>query len=183
MKDLREMTPRKQEFASRNKNYYEAISINKLCKQYHSLKRNNYSPNSEYLKEYRMKIKQLLKNISLYNLFYWSIKQRYQTHKKYEIINATYNICNPIKNWNVNDSNVSELLLSNEKRTILFKLKEDSKLKKDENIEEIPQIKKDEIEFEFLITNFTIKKGKQINIHQLIWEIKITTKITTKYTT
>lgn len=87
-----------------------------LCR-YHTLKKNNYDPNKDYLRKYRRKIKRLLKGVALYNLWFWSLKQRYQSHKKWEVIKTAYERVNPTADWDPallehDGGHISELLLS-----------------------------------------------------------------------
>eukprot|EP01083_Nonionella_stella_P293888 999344_1 len=110
VKDLREMTPREEKFAERNKHYYEAVSTNKLCKQYHSLKRNNYDANQLYLSQYREKVKRLLKSVALYSLWYNSLHERYKTHKKVEVIETAYDMIDPARGWDLDHISLAELL-------------------------------------------------------------------------
>eukprot|EP00485_Elphidium_margaritaceum_P016111 CAMPEP_0202730538 /NCGR_PEP_ID=MMETSP1385-20130828/186684_1 /ASSEMBLY_ACC=CAM_ASM_000861 /TAXON_ID=933848 /ORGANISM="Elphidium margaritaceum" /LENGTH=1417 /DNA_ID=CAMNT_0049396813 /DNA_START=102 /DNA_END=4355 /DNA_ORIENTATION=- len=118
VKDLREMTPREQQFAQRNKHYLEAVSVEKLCKQYRALKHKSYDENRVYLARYREKIKLLLKNVALYNLCFWNLKERYNNHSKWEVIARAYALYNPkeLCELNLSDYNdkISEMLLSGE---------------------------------------------------------------------
>merc|ERR1712232_261959 len=46
--DLRSMLPREERFAAQNKRYYEGVTAKRICKEYHSLKRNNYDQNKAF---------------------------------------------------------------------------------------------------------------------------------------
>ena len=117
VKDLREMTPQEQRFAARNKHYLEAVGVHKLCKQYASLRRNNFDPNRRN------------------NLWFWALKQRYEAHKKWPVMPKAYAMCDPTRHWDpahparlaADDAAISELLRDNTSdlyESLLLALKE-----------------------------------------------------------
>merc|ERR1712129_270265 len=71
--------------------------------------------NKDFLSAYRNKIKQKIKDVAQYNLWYWAIKERYKSHEKLNIILRAFVLSNPCKGWNPSSAQISELLLNNEK--------------------------------------------------------------------